>query len=616
MTVREDAPTLRRDPLHASASPSAARVNLEATTLDDAGHATRYRVGDLLGEGGMGEVRTCRDRRVGRELAMKVVRPVHGGDEAMRERFLREARIQGQLEHPCIVPVYDIGLGADGATYFTMKRVRGHTLESILEALRAGDDEARKRWTRRRILADLSTVCGAVAYAHARGVVHRDLKPANVMLGDFGEVYVLDWGIARLVDDPAADPSERVQAPVSAARQTAQGAIVGTPGYMAPEQLMAVTDLDGRADVYALGAILYEVLTLRPLHAGDTVEALMASTLTGDAPRPSEAAPAQDVAPELDALCRDALTRDRTKRLASAQAMREALEHYLDGDRDVARRRALASELAASASKATERVLAGDEPQRVEALRDVGRALALDAENHDALRTFVRLLLAPPRDVPAEVKARLAAEEDAQLRSGARGGIRAYVTWLLFVPSAFLLGVRDWVPLALAALFIAAAGALSWWFSRGGRFRFGGQYTLMALTVLGIVSSSRLFGPFMLVPAAIVACAAPFAMMPDRKRRIVVLAIGAAGMLAPALADVSGLIAPSYIFRDNTVVLTPQMTDLPPTLTFVGILAIHLATLITSTRLFWRIRDAFADASLRLHVFAWQLRQIVPDGPR
>jgi len=317
----------------------------------------------------MGEVRACRDRRVGREIAMKVVRPVHGGDQAMRERFLREARVQGQLEHPCIVPVYDIGLGADGATYFTMKRVRGHTLESVLDALRAGDEDARKRWSRRRILADLSTVCGAVAYAHARGVGHRDLKPANVMLGDF-------------------------------------------------------------------------------------------------------------------------------------------------------------------------------------------------------------------------------------------------------VPSAFVLGVRDWVPLAFTALFIAAAGALSGWFARGGRFRVGGQYALMALTVLGIVSSSRLFGPFMMVPAAIVACAAPFAMMPDRSRRLVFLAIGVAGMLVPALADVSGLVAPSYVFRDNTMVLTPQMTDLPPTLTFLGILVIHLATLVTSTRLFWRIRDAFADASQRLHVFAWQLRQIVPDGAR
>ena len=611
MTVREDAPTLRREHLHASPSPHASRVNLEATTLDDAGHATRYRVGDLLGEGGMGEVRTCRDRRVGREIAMKVVRPVHGGDQAMRERFLREARVQGQLEHPCIVPVYDIGLGADGATYFTMKRVRGHTLESILDALRAGDEEARKRWSRRRILADLSTVCGAVAYAHARGVVHRDLKPANVMLGDFGEVYVLDWGIARLVDDPAADPSDRVQAPISPDRKTAQGAIVGTPGYMAPEQLTAVADLDGRADVYALGAILYEVLTLKALHAGDTVEALMASTLSAPPPPP-----ALDVPPELDVLCRDATERDRARRLPSAQAMREALERYLDGDRDVARRRALATELAASAKQATERVLAGDEPQRAEALRAVGRALALDADNHVALRTFVRLLLAPPKELPPEVSARIAAEEDAQLRAGARGGIRAYITWLLFVPSAFLLGLRDWRPLAAAALFIAAAGALSWWFARGGRFRFGGQYALMALTVLGIVSSSRLFGPFMMVPAAIVACAAPFAMMPERSRRLVFLAIGAAGMILPALADVSGLVAPSYVFRDNTLVLTPQMTDLPPTLTFLGILVIHLATLVTSTRLFWRIRDAFADASQRLHVFAWQLRQIVPDGAR
>jgi len=613
MTVRDDAPTLQQNAPHASPAPASGRVDVHATTLDDAGHATRYRVGDLLGEGGMGEVRACRDRRVGREIAMKVVRPAHHGDAGLRERFLREARVQGQLEHPCIVPVYDIGFNADGATYFTMKRVRGHTLESVLEALRAGDAEARKRWSRRRLLADLSTVCGAVAYAHARGVVHRDLKPGNVMLGDFGEVYVLDWGIARLADDPAPDaaPEGRVHAPVSPDRKTAQGAILGTPGYMAPEQLLGLADLDGRADVYALGAILYEVLTLRPLHEGVTVEALMAATLSAPPPPP-----AVDVPPELDALCRGATARDRTQRIAGAQAMREALEHYLDGDRDVERRRALAGDLAGRAAEATERVLAGDEPRRAEALRDVGRALALDADNVDALRTFVRLLLAPPQELPPEVRARLAAEEEAQLRDGARGGIRAYVTWLAFVPAALLLGLRDARPLVAAAIFIAGAGALSWRFSRGGRFGGAGQYALMALTILGIASSSRLFGPFMLVPAAVVACAAPFAMMPDRSRRLVFLLIAAAGMIAPALADVSGLVAPSLLFRDNTVVLVPRMTDLPPTLTFLGILAIHVATLVTSTRLFWRIRDAFADASQRLHVFAWQLRQIVPDAPR
>src|SRR5262249_11894390 len=157
----------------------------------------RYLPRELLGRGGMGEVRLCRDVTIGRDVALKVVRPRSGAPTPVHQRrFVREARVQGQLEHPAIVPVYDAGVDPDGALYFTMKRVRGESLSDVLRALRGGDPKAAQRTSQRRLLTLFSQVCMAVQFGHEKGVVHRDLKPENLMLGDFGEVYLLDWGLA------------------------------------------------------------------------------------------------------------------------------------------------------------------------------------------------------------------------------------------------------------------------------------------------------------------------------------------------------------------------------------------------------------------------------------
>jgi serine/threonine-protein kinase len=158
----------------------------------------RYELRDRLGEGGMGTVDLCRDRVIGRDVALKRLHVQGSGaaPSAATARFLREARVQGQLEHPAIVPVHDLGVTPDGRPYFTMKRVRGDTLDELLARLAAGDPDTARRFGQRRLLAAFSTVCLAVDFAHSRGVLHRDLKPANVMLGEFGEVNVLDWGLA------------------------------------------------------------------------------------------------------------------------------------------------------------------------------------------------------------------------------------------------------------------------------------------------------------------------------------------------------------------------------------------------------------------------------------
>ncbi|HEY5938859.1 MAG TPA: serine/threonine-protein kinase, partial [Kofleriaceae bacterium] len=212
----------------------------------------RYLLGKLLGKGGMGEVVQATDQQIKREVAIKRMRQV---SEHATARFVREARIQGRLDHPAIVPVHELSVDAEGRPYFVMKRLTGTTLQHILEQGEASHH------TRRSLLRAFIDVCLAVEFAHSRGIVHRDLKPANIMLGDYGEVYVLDWGVARVLgEDEETEPSGETNP-----GKTEAGAILGTVGYIPPEQLRAET-VDARADVYALGCILFEILAGSTLH--------------------------------------------------------------------------------------------------------------------------------------------------------------------------------------------------------------------------------------------------------------------------------------------------------------------------------------------------------------
>ncbi|MGH7438364.1 MAG: protein kinase domain-containing protein, partial [Polyangiaceae bacterium] len=313
----------------------------------------RYATKSLLGQGGMGEVHLCGDGWIGREVAMKVAREGIAAQPHLRARFVREALVQGQLEHPGIVPVYDLGSRADGATYFTMKRIHGLTLAAVIEGLRRGDATTVKAYSRRRLLTAMGSVCQAVSFAHSRGVVHRDLKPENIMLGDFGEVYVLDWGVARVLEDAWVQRPkvEGVDVPVG---RTLAGAFVGTPGYAAPEQVQGDRTVGEPSDVYALGAILFELLALAPLHQGASVDALVASTLASGAARPGAKSPHLAIPPELDLICARATALEPGDRFPSAREMQEALERFLDGERDAERRRELARAHGDAAAKAFE----------------------------------------------------------------------------------------------------------------------------------------------------------------------------------------------------------------------------------------------------------------------
>jgi len=222
----------------------------------------RFESRGSLGEGGVGEVVSAFDQDIGRDVAIKRLRPEVQGPAATA-RFIDEIHTVGSLEHPNIVPIHDVGVDESGALYFVMRRVNGQTLESIIEKLAAGDPLAHAHWTFERRAHLFRQILDAVAFAHERGIVHRDIKPANVMVGHFGEVFLMDWGIAKPIAGPdhalprldAAPQPERVTA-------THVGAIVGTPFYMSPEQARG-EKVDVRSDVYSLCVMFHELLTLR-----------------------------------------------------------------------------------------------------------------------------------------------------------------------------------------------------------------------------------------------------------------------------------------------------------------------------------------------------------------
>ncbi len=247
----------------------------------------------LFGEiarGGMGAILKGRDPDLGRELAVKVLLDGHRDNPDLVRRFVEEAQIAGQLQHPGVVPVYEMGQFADARPYFSMKMVKGHTLAAVL-AERADPADGLSGH-----LATWLQVCQTVAYAHARGVIHRDLKPSNVMLGSFGEVQVMDWGLAKVLarggvgDDATASKAEDGETVIATPRSggladdlSLFGSILGTPCYMAPEQARGETDMmDERCDVFALGSILCEILTGRPAFTGRTSMEVQRKTARGD----------------------------------------------------------------------------------------------------------------------------------------------------------------------------------------------------------------------------------------------------------------------------------------------------------------------------------------------
>jgi serine/threonine-protein kinase len=250
----------------------------EAAVAEAADLPPRYRMEREIARGGMGAVLRGRDTELGREIAVKVLLETHAGRTELVQRFVEEAQITGQLQHPGVAPVYDVGNKDGKRPYFTMKLVKGQTLARYL-GQRQDPAEERPRW-----LKVFESVCQAVAFAHSRSVIHRDLKPANIMVGAFGEVQVMDWGLAKVLSRDGQDRPQPEQEPTSIiatvrsaddSGQTQAGTTLGTPAYMAPEQARGEVDrVDERVDVFGLGALLCEILTGQPPFPGKTSEAM------------------------------------------------------------------------------------------------------------------------------------------------------------------------------------------------------------------------------------------------------------------------------------------------------------------------------------------------------
>lgn len=281
---------------------------------------TRFELGGEIGRGGMCSVRRAFDRGIRRHTAVKVLHP---SLRAQMERFFAEAQITGQLEHPNIVPVHELGTDENGQHYFSMKLVEGETLE---EALARAGDRRLAPGPLHGFLKIFVKVCEAVAYAHSRGVVHRDLKPSNVMIGAFGQVYVMDWGIARVMADRSdVDLGHRPPRPET------PGVLIGTAHYMPPEQARGLHEqVDERSDVFSLGATLYHILTGRPPYQGRTHLAVAVLASQG-AVQPPEVVVGRVVHPTLSRIAMKAMAPDPAHRYRSASELLHAVEAFLNG---------------------------------------------------------------------------------------------------------------------------------------------------------------------------------------------------------------------------------------------------------------------------------------------
>ena len=283
---------------------------------------TKYRLLEELGRGGMGTVYLAEDTMLGRRVALKVVATGVAAPQAA-ERLLREARIIARLEHPGIVPVHDAGALPDGRVFYAMKRVDGRRLDEL-----AADAPLPER------LRIFQRICEAAAFAHAHGVVHRDLKPENVMVGPFGEVLVMDWGVAKLFA-PESGEAPPASSPAPAAAATAEGTVVGTLAWMAPEQAEGAAQIVGpRTDIYALGAILHFLLTGRAPFDGEAAQRRIGTDARLPPVAPRRIDPS--IPRPLETIAQKAMASAPEERYPSAEALSAEISRFLDGERVLA----------------------------------------------------------------------------------------------------------------------------------------------------------------------------------------------------------------------------------------------------------------------------------------
>lgn len=284
--------------------------------------ATRYAYFKLIARGGRSIIQSCKDLHLMRVVCYKSLKAEFADDPDEQRRFLREARVSAMLQHPNTVPTYELGRDLQGHYYFTMKMIHGYTLREIYDY--------RERYDLTRLVEVIIQVAHALQYAHGHGVAHRDVKPENVLVGPFGEVLVLDWGLAKVWDpDGGSGPAPAAaEAVVDDLALTLHGRLQGTVSYMSPEQIRMENDIDYRTDIYSLGAVLYEALAGQPPVTGESIDDILDHTLHADIPPPSVVS--KGVVPQrLDTLCMRCLRRSADERVqTTGEVIRELQEDW------------------------------------------------------------------------------------------------------------------------------------------------------------------------------------------------------------------------------------------------------------------------------------------------
>lgn len=336
-TVASDHPTVdgnpKTDVVLAGESPA-------PSAAEPSGSRARFHVLRAHARGGLGEVFVAMDEELRREVALKQMLPKHAANPSSRTRFLREAEVTGNLEHPGVVPVYGLGTEGDGRPFYAMRFIRGESLEDAIQHFHSDGGPLRSEGERavelRNLLTRFVAVCNTIEYAHSRGIIHRDLKPENIMLGPYGETLVVDWGLARPVDsadveisidgEPTAEESSTASQTI--ARPTQIGTVIGTPQFMSPEQAAGRIDLMTPAsDIYSLGATLYCLLTDQPPFTSANVRKVLDEVQAGRFPPPRQVN--RDVPHALEAICLKAMALRTENRYRSARAMADDIEHWM-----------------------------------------------------------------------------------------------------------------------------------------------------------------------------------------------------------------------------------------------------------------------------------------------
>ncbi|MBL0214004.1 MAG: serine/threonine protein kinase [Myxococcales bacterium] len=570
--------------------PTFPRVNSAPIDLPAPG----YQLGELIGKGGMGEVVAAHDQRIGREVAIKRMRSALPDGEQLA-RFLREARIQARLDHPAVVPVYELGHDAAGRPYFTMKRISGRTLG---ERIAGGA-------TTQALLRAFVDVCLAVEFAHARAVIHRDLKPSNIMLGDYGEVYVLDWGVARVLTDTKDRPSPDDIQTLDDGTQT--GAMLGTPGYMSPEQVKGQPATQA-ADVYALGSILFEILAGEALHPKGS--AAIASTLSRPQEAPAHRRSDRPIPPELDSLCHGALGEEPATR-PSARELADKVQAYLDGDRDVERRRLLAAEQLALANDA----LSGTGADaRATAVRRAGRALALDPDSTEAAELVTRLIVEPPAELPPEIQEALDGDERKVTAQRSKAGLYAYLSlygyWLAFP----FLGIKNWAWLVILYTIVTALALITYVAMRRGTYRIG---IGLVGNLLFAIAWTRIAGPFMLTPVLL--CGVLLALTTAQfliDRPWMILLWTSAAFLIPISLEWLHVLTPTWEVGLTSITARSVVFEMEGPIAEWSLIFANIMFVTVVGMVGLQVHKAAKLAKRKLGIQNWHLQHLLPSSPR